>query len=81
MRAVTEEGPGDAAGLQPGDEIIRVRDQDVASLGASSAASMLGPSHFRVGDAVALRILRDGSEERVTVTAVKRDLSALVPGG
>lgn len=81
VRAVTEEGPGDAAGLQPGDEIIGVRDQDVASLGASSAASMLGPSHFRVGDAVALRILRDGSEERVTVTAVKRDLSALVPGG
>lgn len=81
VRAVTEEGPGEAAGLQPGDEIIGIRDQDVASMGASSAASMLGPSHFRVGDSVPLRILRDGSESRVTVTAVKRDLSALVPGG
>lgn len=81
VRAVTEDGPAQTAGLQPGDQIIGIRDQDVASMGASTAASMLGPSHFRVGDAVALRILRDGSESRVTVTAAKRDLSALVPEG
>ena len=77
VRAVTEGGPAEAAGLQPGDEIIAVRDQDVAGLGPRAAASMLGPSHFKVGDTVALRILRDGSEERITIAAGKRDLSAL----
>lgn len=81
VRAVTEEGPAASAGLAPGDEIIGVDDQDVASLGARTAASMLGPSHFRVGDDVTLRILRDGSESRITVTAAKRDLSALGMGG
>ncbi|MCR9161190.1 MAG: carboxypeptidase regulatory-like domain-containing protein [Nannocystaceae bacterium] len=81
VRAVTEEGPAAAAGLAPGDEILGVDDQDVASLGARTAASMLGPSHFRVGDDVTLRILRDGSQSRITVTATKRDLSALGMGG
>ncbi len=81
VRAITQEGPAEAAGLQPGDEIIGIRDQDVASMGASNAASMLGPSHFRVGDTVSLRILRDGSERRITIAAQKRDLSGLVTGG
>ncbi|MGH1340519.1 MAG: carboxypeptidase regulatory-like domain-containing protein [Nannocystales bacterium] len=80
VRAVSEEGSAEAAGLKPGDEIIAVRDQDVASMGASSAASMLGPSHFRVGDTVALRVLREGSEHRVNITAAKRDLRGLMPG-
>jgi len=77
IRAVTEDGPADAAGLRPGDEVVAIDDLEVAGMGPRAGASSLGPSHFRVGDTVALRVLRDESEHRITVTAAKRDLGAL----
>lgn len=77
-RAVTKGGPADAAGLKPGDEIIAVRDGDVASMGAQTAEALLSPSHLRAGDSVALRIQNDGSQERLTLTAGER--STAKPG-
>ncbi len=72
VRAVTEGGPADLAGLEPGDEIIALRDREVASMGAQTAESLLSPSHFRAGDALALRIVSDGSQERLTLSVGER---------
>ncbi len=69
IRSVDQDGPAYAAGVRPGDEIIAIEGREVAGLGASAAAGQLSPSHVRGGDEVAVTLLRDGSEERVTIEA------------
>ena len=80
VRAVSEDGAASEAGLRPGDEVLSVRDQDVASQGARVAASTLGPSHVKLGTTVSIRYRRGDREERVTLTARPRNLAALAGG-
>lgn len=74
IRSVAEDGAAFEAGIRPGDEIVSIGGQDVAGLGAKTAAAKLGASRVRVGENVALVLEREGSSVRATLTARKRNL-------
>lgn len=74
IRSVVEDGPAFEADVRPGDEIVSIGGQDVAGLGAKTAAGMLSSSRVRIGENVSLVLDRDGSSVRATVTSRKRNL-------
>lgn len=61
---VTPDSPADEAGLQPGDMILSVDDEDLTP--EQDLAQLIG--QFQPGDTVALRVLRMGEERTVDVT-------------
>lgn len=63
-------GIADQAGLEPGDEILTIDGQSVASLGATTAQSMLGRSRLRVGQSVRLETQRGDDRQDATLEAV-----------
>lgn len=63
-------GVAEQAGVVPGDEIVTVDGQSVASLGAPMAASRLSSSRLRVGQDLRLELVRDGDRIDVTLKAV-----------
>jgi len=72
VNSVTVDGPAQAAGVEPGDEIVSVRNVEVQSLGVSAANLSLGPGHVRAGESVSLEIRRDGMTRHITVDARAR---------
>ena len=72
VRAVDIEGPADAAGVEPGDEVVVIGDQEVAGLGPGTAEGLLSPAQIEAGSDMTLELRRDGSPVRVTVTAAPR---------
>jgi hypothetical protein len=72
VRAVSVDGPAEAAGVEPGDEIISVRGVGVAGKGANAASLTLGASHVQVGEDVSIEIKRGGMTRRVTIVARPR---------
>ena len=72
VSSVTVDGPASVAGVEPGDEIVSVRNVEVQSMGASAANLSLGPGQVRAGEAVSLEIRRDGMTRHVTVDARAR---------
>ncbi|MEM6991486.1 MAG: carboxypeptidase regulatory-like domain-containing protein [Myxococcota bacterium] len=72
VSAVDVDGPAAEAGIEPGDEIISIRDVGVEGTGASAAALTLGASHVRAGENVAIEIVRDSMGRRVSVRARPR---------
>ena len=72
VRAVDVGGAAEAAGVEPGDEIIAIDGQQVASLGARTAAALLRPQSVRDGQSVSLQLDRAGSGRTATITAKAR---------
>lgn len=72
VNSVTVDGPASVAGVEPGDEIVSVRNVEVQSMGASAANLSLGAGQVRAGEAVSLEIRRDGMTRHVTVDARAR---------
>ena len=72
--AVTIDGAADRAGLQPGDELLAIDGQSVASVGPDNARRLLAAGAVRSGQSLALEIERDGGQQTLTVeaTASKR---------
>ncbi|REJ38070.1 MAG: hypothetical protein DIU84_01910 [Bacillota bacterium] len=64
-------GPGEAAGVQVGDLVVRVADRPVPSLGATRRVL----SQYRVGDTVPLLVLRD--DELVELKMPVREMPRL----
>lgn len=65
-------GIAEQAGVTPGDEIVTIDGQPVASMGAAMAARRLSESRLRVGQDVRLELLRDGDRIDVTLQAAAR---------
>jgi hypothetical protein len=63
-------GVADLAGLEPGDEILTIDGQSVASLGASTAQTLLSRSRLRVGQSVRLESERDDERSDITLEAI-----------
>lgn len=63
-------GVADQAGFEPGDEILTIDGQSVASLGASTAQSVLSRSRLRVGQSVRIASQRGEDRNDVTLEAV-----------
>jgi protocatechuate 3,4-dioxygenase beta subunit len=70
--AVDVGGAAEAAGVEPGDEIVAVDGQTVASSGARMAAALLRPHSVRDGQSVRVELDRAGSARSVTITARTR---------
>ncbi|HLT40659.1 MAG TPA: carboxypeptidase regulatory-like domain-containing protein [Enhygromyxa sp.] len=66
-------GVAEQAGVTPGDEIVTIDGQSVASLGVPMAANLLSPSRLRVGQDVRLELARDGDRIDVTLKAARTD--------
>ncbi len=62
--AVLPNGPAEKAGLQEGDIITHLNDEEITE--SRSLAQLL--QRYHVGDEVTLKLLRDGKEELVKVT-------------
>ena len=72
VRAVDIDGPADTAGVEPGDEIVVIGDQEVAGLGPCTAAGLLSPAQIEAGADTRMVLARGGSPVRVTITAAPR---------
>jgi S1-C subfamily serine protease len=74
---VTEDGPAEAAGIQPGDRILRIDDAEVAAL------ETLWKTLWRAGAErdVLLTIRRDGEVQTLTVHATDRMKTLRRPQG
>ena len=72
VNSVTVDGAAADAGVEPGDEIISVRNVEVQSMGASAANISLGSGHVRAGESVSIEIRRDGMTRHVTIDARAR---------
>lgn len=70
--SVEVDGPAAKAGVEPGDEIVSIRNVGVQGTGAAAASLTLGASHVRVGEDVSLEIRRGELGRRVTVRAQSR---------
>src|SRR5262245_45799595 len=71
---VVESGPAAAAGLQPGDRIVKVGDQPVRhwdEVGRAVQAAQGAPGEGREARPLAMEVNRGGAVQRVTVTPVK----------
>jgi hypothetical protein len=64
-------GLAEQAGVIPGDEIVSIDGQPVASIGVPMASSRLSNSALRVGQEVRLELLRDGDRIDVGLTAAR----------
>jgi hypothetical protein len=64
-------GVADLAGVVPGDEIVSIDGQSVASMGAPMAANRLSAARLHVNDKVRLELMRDGDRFDVTLKAAK----------
>ncbi len=73
--AVHAEGPADASGLRAGDRITKVND--VAVPDGNAMAEVLGK--LSAGSEVTFVVVRDGAEERVSVTLGRRPDDEAVP--
>ncbi len=73
VRSVDVGGAAEAAGVQPGDEIVTIDGQSVASLGARTAAVLLRSTNVRAGQIVRLELDRGGSTTSATLAARARD--------
>ncbi|MBK6923094.1 MAG: carboxypeptidase regulatory-like domain-containing protein [Deltaproteobacteria bacterium] len=67
--AVDIGGPAEAAGVEPGDEIVAIDGQQVSSLGAGTAARLLSRASVRDGQSVRLELDRAGSGQSATIVA------------
>ncbi|MBX7081568.1 MAG: carboxypeptidase regulatory-like domain-containing protein [Nannocystaceae bacterium] len=67
--AVEQGGPAERAGVEPGDEIVAIDGQQVASQGARTAVPLLSPAAIRSGQSVRLELDRGGSSSSATVVA------------
>lgn len=65
-------GVAEQAGVVPGDEIVRINGESVASIGVSMAANRLADSRLRVGQEVALELMRDGDPIDIRIKAVAK---------
>ena len=74
---VTDDSPADVAGLQPGDNIVRVDGTEVHALEALWKALWFGAAEREV----VLDILRDGSAQTVKVFSVDRSSTIKRPQG
>ncbi len=70
--SVEQGGPAESAGVEPGDEIVAIDGQQVASLGARTAVQLLSPAGIRTGQSVRLELDRGGSSSSATVVARAR---------
>lgn len=61
---VLKDGPADKAGLKAGDIIVKINDTAVDHLNSLSAII----NRHKVGDKVALSVLRDGKQQKIDVT-------------
>jgi len=69
---VFEDGPAEAAGLKPGDELLSVDGEAVAPL---SVAQVTGRLRGKAGTSVTLKVLSAGEAEPREVAVVRRVLS------
>lgn len=67
VREVSKDSPADKAGIQAGDELVRINDLVTGNGKFTAIASTLVE-----GDTVRLRVKRDGKELNYTVVAAKR---------
>lgn len=70
------DGPAAAAGLRTGDIIVAIDGEEVATMAELAGRIQLR----RPGDDIALEVLRDGEEQRVTVTLDERPTGRGGPG-
>jgi S1-C subfamily serine protease len=54
----------------PGDEIISIDGQSVATLGAAMAGTLLSSSRVRINQSIRLELARDGDRLDVAIKAV-----------
>ena len=67
--AVSVDGPADKAGLQPGDELLAIDGNSVATLGPDNARRLLANGAVRRDQSIAIELERDGGHQTVTVEA------------
>ncbi len=70
VAGVLRKGPSDKAGLQPGDIILEIDNEDVSD--SRKAVTLI--SRAAPGDTVKLKVLRDSDAHVVTITAGQRPL-------
>jgi serine protease Do len=75
IEEVLPDGPGKAAGLQPGDVIVQVGSHRIASPDDLRDASFF----LSAGDETLIRIARDGSERDFNITPVSHPELAPIP--
>lgn len=76
VEKVDDGGPAQEAGLQVGDVLIRVEQQDIAEVGLSGARDMI---RGKAGTQVQLTVLRQGEE--ITITVERRKIQTVVATG
>jgi hypothetical protein len=73
VMSVAVGGVADQAGVTPGDEIVTIDGQAVASMGVPMAANYLSEPRLRVGQDVRLELDRGGDRIDVTIKAAPRE--------
>ncbi len=76
VKTVTQDGPAQEAGIQPGDVIFSIEGQKVSDLGYDAAKEKI---RGKEGTAVNITLLRDGQE--ITVAVVRRSIETVVATG
>ncbi|EDM80391.1 hypothetical protein PPSIR1_11465 [Plesiocystis pacifica SIR-1] len=73
VRSIDVGGAAEDAGVVPGDEVLTIDGESVASLGAGTAAQKLSNSRVRAGQSVRLELRRDGERLDLSVKARAKD--------
>ncbi len=68
--SVVAGGVAQAADIAPGDELITIDGQSVATLGAETAQELLSPARVRVGQSLRIELARGDQRFDVTLEAV-----------
>ncbi len=71
LTAVVDGGPGAAAGLEPGDHVLKINDQTLRNLTTQEAASRLRGAP---GTNVKLEVLRSGALKPLKITVILQPL-------
>jgi hypothetical protein len=74
-------GPAGEEGIVPGDEVVSVDGRAVAELGAHAAGIVIQGGQVKVGDEVALELVRDGSARSVKIMAEAKKAAKKPDGG
>lgn len=69
IRSAPPGHPAHAAGLRPGDLLLALDDKNIARIARPELESLL--ASVKVGQKVALRVLREGKEQTFRLTAAK----------
>lgn len=76
VRTVAPNSPAERAGIQPGDQIVRVGDQNVDSF----RALLETLRNHKPGEKLSFGVLRNGQEQRLSVTLGERPMRAMGQG-